>query len=213
MFSVRFRRRVRRRGRRRRNDFCFSRQNRLSFTVDIWDKESIGLGKRTGWPFGDLDPRSRLWHWQRFACLQDKVKTTQPITTKLGSYIPLVMLITWLNFGGILLEILFLPNFLRKFLMCFFKVKHCIGHISGMVGPIDMKRKGGALVGYWVNYVTLTFDLTHDLDLVVSRSKFEIALFEEWGADWHGMKGMWVDHSWPWLWPMGNHGGVGGCTI
>ena len=48
--------------------------------------------------------------------------------------------------------------------MCFFKVKHSIGHISGMVGPIDEKRKGGASVGYWVNYVTLTFDLTHDLD-------------------------------------------------
>ena len=89
---------------------------------------------------------------------------------------------------------------------------HSIGHISGMVGPIDVKRKGGTLVGYWVNYVTLTFHLTYDLDLIVSRSKFEIALFEEWGADWHGMKGMWVDHSWPWLWPMGNHGGVGGCV-
>ena len=141
------------------------------------------------------------------------MRTTQPITTKLGSNIPLVMLITWLDFGGILLEILFLPNFLRKFRMCIFKVKHSIGHISGMVGPIDVKRKGGASVGYWVNYVTLTFDLTHDLDLVVSRSKFEIALFEEWGTDWHGMKGMWVDDSWPWLWPMGNHGGVGRCTI
>ena len=34
-----------------------------------------------------------------------------------------------------------------------------------MVGPIGVKRKGGASVGYWVNYVTLTFDLTHDLDL------------------------------------------------
>ena len=45
MFSVRFRRRVRRRRHRRRNDFCFSRQNRLSFTLDIWDKESIGLGQ------------------------------------------------------------------------------------------------------------------------------------------------------------------------
>ena len=52
-----------------------------------------------------------------------------------------------------------------------------------MVGPIDVKRKGGASVGYWANYVTLTYDLTHDIDLVVSRSKFEIALFEEWGAD------------------------------
>ena len=43
MFSVRFRRRVRvhRRRCRRRNDFCFSRQNRLSKTLDIWDKESM----------------------------------------------------------------------------------------------------------------------------------------------------------------------------
>ena len=49
-----------------------------------------------------------------------------------------------------------------------------------MVGPIDVKRKGGLSDGYWVNYVTLTFDLTRDLNLVVSRSKFEIALFEEW---------------------------------
>ena len=29
-----------------------------------------------------------------------------------------------------------------------------------MVGPIDVKQKGGASV----NYVTLTSDLTHDLD-------------------------------------------------
>ena len=49
-----------------------------------------------------------------------------------------------------------------------------------MIGPINVKRKGGASVGYWANYVTLTFDLTHDIDLVVSRSNFEIALFEEW---------------------------------
>ena len=48
-----------------------------------------------------------------------------------------------------------------------------------MVGPIDVKRKGGASVGYWVSYVTLTFDPTRDLDLVISMSKFEIALFEE----------------------------------
>ena len=77
------------------------------------------------------------------------------------------------------LKTLFLPNFLKKFQTCLFKVKHCIGHISGMVSPIDVKQKEGASVGYWVNYVTLTFDLTHDLDLVVLRSKFEIALFEE----------------------------------
>ena len=74
-----------------------------------------------------------------------------------------------------------------------------------MVGPIDKKRKGGASVGYWVDYVTLIFDLTHDLDLVVSRSKFEIALFEEWWYKSQSFMTMPVT--------MGNHGGVGGCTI
>ena len=46
MFSVGFRRvRVHVRVcRRRRNDLCFSRQNRFSYILDIWDKESIGLG-------------------------------------------------------------------------------------------------------------------------------------------------------------------------
>ena len=42
-----------------------------------------------------------------------------------------------------------------------------------MVGPIDVKRKGGALVGCWVNYVTLTFDLTHDLHLWIFKVKFQ----------------------------------------
>ena len=44
---------------------------------------------------------------QKFACLQDKVRTTQPIIINLDSYIPLVMLITWLDFGGILFETFF----------------------------------------------------------------------------------------------------------
>ena len=56
--------------------------------------------------------------------------------------------------------------------MCFFKVKHYFGHISGMVGPIDVKRKGSASVGYWVQYVTLTFDLTYDLDHGCFKVKF-----------------------------------------
>ena len=47
-----------------------------------------------------------------------------------------------------------------------------IGHISGMVGLIDVKWKG-ASVGYWVNYVTLTSDLTHDLDLWFLKVKFQ----------------------------------------
>ena len=109
---------------------------------------------------------------QKCACLQDKVRTTQSITTKLGSYIPLVMLITWLDFGGILLEPFSLPIFKKKIRMCFFKVKHSIGYISGMVGPIDVRRKGGASVGFWVNCVISIFDLTHDLELWFAKVKF-----------------------------------------
>ena len=56
--------------------------------------------------------------------------------------------------------------------MYFFKVKHSFGHISGMVGPIDVKRKGSASVRYWVQYVTLTFDLIRDLDLGCFKVKF-----------------------------------------
>ena len=56
--------------------------------------------------------------------------------------------------------------------MCFFKVKHYLGHISGMVGPIHVKQKGSASVGYWIHYVTVTFYLTHDLDLGCFKVKF-----------------------------------------
>ena len=41
-----------------------------------------------------------------------------------------------------------------------------------MVDPFDVKQKGSASVGYWVQYVTLTFDLTHDLDLGCFKVKF-----------------------------------------
>ena len=56
--------------------------------------------------------------------------------------------------------------------MCFFKVKHYFGHISGIVGPINVKWKESPSVGYWVQYVTLTFDPTHDLDLGNFKVKF-----------------------------------------
>ena len=79
--------------------------------------------------------------------------------------------------------------------MCFFKVKHYFGHISGMVGPIDVKQKGTALVGYWVQYVTLTVDLTHDLDLGCFKVKFRnssisgiVGLI---GVKWKGSELIW----------------------
>ena len=87
--------------------------------------------------------------YQKSACLRDKVRTTHQITTKRSYFNALVVVITWLDFREVLLEIVILAYFF-KFRMCFFKVKHYFGHSSGMVGPIDVKRKGSALVGHWV---------------------------------------------------------------
>ena len=76
------------------------------------------------------------------------------------------MLIASLDLGAILLEN-FISEFSNKILNVFFQgqILPGIGHISRMVGLIDVKQKGGVSVGYWMNYVTLAFDLTHDLDL------------------------------------------------
>ena len=51
-----------------------------------------------------------------------------------------------------------------KKIRCVFSRSNTFGHIAGIVGMIDVKRKGCALVGYWVKCVTSTFDVTHDLD-------------------------------------------------
>ena len=101
-----------------------------------------------------------------------KWRTTHRITTNRGSFVVLDMVITWLDFGEMLLKIVIFANFLQIFWMCFFKVKHYFGHISGMVGSIDVKWKVSALVQYWVQYMTLTFDLTRELDLGCFKVKF-----------------------------------------
>ena len=41
-----------------------------------------------------------------------------------------------------------------------------------MVGLIDVKQTGIASVEYWVYYVALAFDLTHDLDFGFFKIKF-----------------------------------------
>ena len=60
---------------------------------------------------------------------------------------------------------------------------YSIGHISGMIGLIDVKRKEGASFGYWVNYVTLTFDLNYDLDLGFFKVNFKVAVSQELLSD------------------------------
>ena len=63
-----------------------------------------------------------------------------------------------------------------------FKVKFWNSSISGMVGLIDVKWKRSELIWNWANYMTLPFDLTHDLDrgVEISRSESEIASSQEW---------------------------------
>ena len=100
------------------------------------------------------------------------VQTTPRIITKCGSFVALVMVITWLYVLDILVTTVILANYPTKFGCVFFKVKHYFGHISGMVGAIDVKQKWSALVGYWVQNVTSTFDLTHGLDLGCFKVKF-----------------------------------------
>ena len=111
-------------------------------------------------------------------------------------------------------KLLFWQIFFKKFRMCFFKVKHYFGHISGMLGPIDVKLKGSTLVGYWAQYVTLTFELTHDLDLGCFKVKFRnssisgiVGLID---VKWKGSELIWYwadfmtlpfwPRPWPWRW-------------
>ena len=59
----------------------------------------VGFRKCAGWPLHDLDQSSQLWYWLTKICLHHQVRTTYPITTKLGSYIPLIKF--WRNYAGI----------------------------------------------------------------------------------------------------------------
>ena len=72
------------------------------------------------------------------------MRTTDPITTKLVSFIPLDMLITWINIGEILMEYFCIGKYSLKNLdVFFFKVKLSFGHISGIVWSdwYEKKRK------------------------------------------------------------------------
>ena len=64
-----------------------------------------------------------------------------------------------------------------------------------MVSPIDVKQEESALIGYWVQYVTLTFDLTHDLDLGCFKIKFQnssiLGIVGLIGVKWKGSELIW----------------------
>ena len=99
-----------------------------------------------------------FWHpfrWpseaeRNLPCTRGKVRTAHPIATKLGRYIPLIMVSTWLNFGEILQK-KFFCEFLRKILNPFSPVELYICHFLRMVGPIDVKQKGNESTGCYAD--------------------------------------------------------------
>ena len=76
----------------------------------------------------------------------------------------------------------FWSNSVEKLLFwqIFFKNFRCVFSRSNTILAISQEwlvrlmwnNKGSALVAYWIQYVTLTFDLTHDLDLGCFKVKF-----------------------------------------
>ena len=101
--------------------------------------------------------------------------------------------------------------------MCTFKDKHYFGHISRMVGQIDVKWKGSALVWLDTGHNMWPWPLTSliTLTLDVSRSNLEIALSQEILVWLMWMKTKWLNmilgrlydlalwpHPWPspWSW-------------
>ena len=125
-------------------------QRLLAFMSKPFVPNLTYLGQRIYW--------SEEMYWMIFLWSWPKVTAVTLINKKLlvwtikweplikslqnfGNFIALVMLITWLYFGEILLETFTLAYHLLKIRMCFLRVKHSFGHISVMVGPIDLKRK------------------------------------------------------------------------
>ena len=84
--------------------------------------------------------------------------------------------------------------------------------LSRIVGLIDMKWKGSKSSGYWSNFVTLPYGHIHDLALECSMSGLEIALSQEWRPiDMEQKRCESIIHGHDHVWPLDNHGGVGGC--
>ena len=93
-----------------------------------------------------------------------------------------------------------------------FKVKLWKYCISGMGGPIDMERKGCESIGCYT-HCDWTFTSPMALTLEFQGQILKKSYLRNGMADWHGMKGMWVErimdpccgfqlspHSWPWPW-------------
>ena len=113
------------------------------------------------------------------------MRTTQLITTNLGSDIPLVMLITWLDFRGILLETLFFCQIFFEYFGCVFSRSNALLDISQewLVRLVWNEKEVHWLdTGWTMRPWPLTLPMTLTFDF--SRSNFKIAISQEWLSDW-----------------------------
>ena len=135
----------------------------------------MGLGKCTEWPFHDLD-----WHWLAQMCLSaqlsknhssDHYKTWQLCCHSHGYYLN--------RYWGSCDRNFYFGKFSLKIRMCFFKVKHYFGHISGMLVRLMWNKKEVHRMDTGHNMWSWPLTSLMTLTLYVSRSNFEIALSQE----------------------------------
>ena len=107
------------------------------------------------------------------------MRATHPITTKHGSFIALVMVITWLDFWRSSVGNCYFSKFSLKMMDVFFQGQTLFWPYLRNGCSDWCETFESALVGYWVWYVTLTFDLTLDLDLGSPMSNLKIAVSQE----------------------------------
>ena len=94
-----------------------------------------------------------------------------------------------------------------------FKVKFWKRCISGMEGLIDMEWKACESIGCYTHFVTFSVPSPMTLTLDFQGKILKKQYLRNGMADWHWMKGMWVDrmfdqcsdfqclpHPWPWPW-------------
>ena len=62
-----------------------------------------------------------------------------------------------------------------------------------MGGPIDMERKACESIGCYTHFVTFNVPLPMTLTLDFQGQILKKLYLRNGIADWHGMKGMWVD--------------------
>ena len=137
------------------------------------------LGKCTGWPFGDLDPRSQLWHQLAKICLSarysenhslDHYKTWQPYCPSHGYYLIRFLISSGgnCNFG----------KFCLKISDVFFQGQTLFWPYLRLV-PLMWNEKEVHWLDTGYNMWPWPLTSLMTLTLAISRSNFEIALSQE----------------------------------